>query len=86
MKIIEKVLCGLYLISGGMYLFDIIYCKDISKISTLIWVINTVIMFACARTNEKRADKFEKLYFDGIEKDIEQKVDKFMKEIKNESI
>lgn len=85
MKIIDKILFGLYLISGGMYLFDILYFKDISKISALIWVINTVIMFRIAIMNEKRADKFQKLYFDGIEKDIKEKVDKYIRS-KNESV
>lgn len=81
-----KILYVLYAMAIILNVFSFIKSKNIAYIEIIFWIFNTTIMFACARMNEKRADKFEKLYFDGIEKDIEEKVDKFMKEIKNESI
>lgn len=81
-----KILYVLYAMAFVLNIITGIKNKNIADIENCFWILNTVMMFACARMNEKRADKFEELYFDEIEKDIEQKVDKFMKEIKNESI
>lgn len=86
MKIYEKVLYVLYAIAFILNVYTGIKNNKIADIENCFWILNTILMFACARMNEKRADKFEKLYFDGIEKNIEQKVDQFMKEVKNESI
>lgn len=58
--------------------------KNIVYINVCFWILNSVILFACARMNEKRADKFEKLYFDEVEKHFKEKVDKLKEE--NESI
>lgn len=58
--------------------------KNTVYINVCFWILNSVIMFACARMNEKRADKFEKLYFDEVEKHFKEKVDKLKEE--NESI
>lgn len=84
-----KILYVLYAMAIILNIYSFIKSKNIAYIEINFWICNTAMMFACARMNEKRADKFEKLYFDETEKDIEQieqKVDKFMKEIKNESI
>ena len=83
---IWKILYIFYAMIFVLNVYAGIKHKNIVNIEVCIWILNSVIMFACARMNEKRADKFEKLYFDEVEKDIEEKVDKFMKEIKNESI
>lgn len=81
---IWKVLYVLYAIAIILNVYSFIKSKNIAYIEIIFWIFNTTIMFACARMNEKRADKFEKLYFDGIEKDIEQKVDKFKEMIKRQ--
>lgn len=74
---IWKVLYVLYAMAFVLNIYAAITHKNIVNIEVCFWILNTVIMFACARMNEKRADKFEELYFDEIEK-----VDKFMKEVK----
>lgn len=79
-----NILYVLYAMAIILNIYSFIKSKNIVNIEVCFWILNTVIMFACARMNEKRADKFQELYFDETEKDIEQKVDKFMKEIKNE--
>lgn len=81
-----KILYIFYAMAFVLNVITGIKNKNIVYIGVCFWILNSVILFACARMNEKRADKFEKLYFDEVEKDIEEKVDKFMKEIKNESI
>ena len=83
---IWKILYIFYAMAFVLNVITGIKHKNIVNIEICFWILNSVIMFACARMNEKRADKFAKLYFDEVEKDIEEKVDKFMKEIKNESI
>lgn len=75
-----KILYVLYAMAFVLNIYAAIKHKNIVNIEVCFWIFNTTIMFACARMNEKRADKFQKLYFDWIEKDIEQKIDKFMKE------
>lgn len=79
-----KILYVLYAIAIILNIYSFIKSKNIAYIEIIFWILNTTIMFACARMNEKRADKFQKLYFDEIENNLEEKVDKFMKEIKNE--
>lgn len=81
---IWKILYVLYAMAIILNVYSFIKSKNIAYIEIIFWIFNTTIMFACARMNEKRADKFEKLYFDGIEKDIEQKVDKFKEMIKRQ--
>lgn len=56
MKIFEKVMYLMYLLSAGMYLFDIIHSKDISKISALIWVFNAAMMFTLYRYTDRTLD------------------------------
>ena len=77
MKVFEKVLYGLYVMAIILNVYSFIKNKNIAYIEIIFWIFNTTMMFACARMNEKRADKFEKLYFDRIEKDIEEKCDSF---------
>lgn len=72
-----KILYVLYAMAIILNVFSFIKSKNIAYIEIIFWIFNTTIMFACARMNEKRADKFQKLYFDGIGKDIEEKCDKF---------
>ena len=79
-----KILYVLYAMAIILNIYSFIKSKNIAYIEIIFWIFNTTIMFACARMNEKRADKFQKLYFDETENNLEEKVDKFMKEIKNE--
>lgn len=79
-----KVLYVLYAMAFVLNVITGIEKKNIADIETCFWILNTVIMFACARMNEKRADKFQKLYFEKVERDFEEKVNNFYKEKKNE--
>lgn len=81
---IWRILYVLYAMAIIINVYSFIKSKNIAYVEIIFWIFNTTIMFACARMNEKRADKFEKLYFDEIEKDIEQKVDKFKEMIKRQ--
>lgn len=74
-----KILYVLYAMAIILNIYSFIKSKNIAYIEIIFWIFNTAIMFSCSRLNEKRADKFEKLYFDGIEKDNEEKVDKYMR-------
>lgn len=69
-----KILYVLYAMAFVLNVVTGIKNKNIADIEICFWILNTVIMFACARMNEKRADKFEKLYFDEIEKVIDDKI------------
>ena len=79
---IWKTLYVLYAIAFVINIYTAIKNKNVSDVENCFWIINTTIMFVCARMNEKRADKFQKLYFDEIEKDFEEKANKLMKDIK----
>lgn len=68
------ILYVLYAMAIILNVFSFIKSKNITYIEIIFWIFNAIIMFACARMNEKRADKFEKLYFDKTEKDIEEKM------------
>ena len=83
---IWKILYVLYAMAIILNIYSFIKSKNIAYIEIVFWICNTAIMFFCSRMNEKRADKFQKLYFEKVERDFEEKVDKFMKEIKNENI
>lgn len=84
MKVFEKVLYGLYVMAIILNVYSFIKNKNIAYIEIIFWIFNTTMMFACARMNEKRADKFEKLYFDRIEKDIKEKCDSFKELMKRQ--
>lgn len=77
-----RILYVLYAMNLIMNFFTAIKNKNIADLENCFWIINTTIMFACARMNEKRADKFQELYFDEVEKDFKEKVDKYMKGLK----
>ena len=79
-----KILYVLYAMAFVLNIYAAIKHKNIANIGVCFWIFNTIIMFVCAGMNEKRADKFEKLYFDGIEKDIEEKCDKFKELMKKQ--
>lgn len=57
MKFFEIAMYILYLLSIGVYLFDIINNKDVSKISALIWVFNATIMFTLYRYTDRTLDQ-----------------------------
>lgn len=84
MKVFEKVLYGLYVMTIILNVYSFIKSKNIAYIEIIFWIFNTTIMFACARMNEKRADKFQKLYFDKMEEDFEKECDKYKELIKND--
>lgn len=78
----NKLWRGLYIIYAITFVVNVIMGiknNNLAYITVCIWILNSIILFACARHNEKRADKFEKLYFDEIEKNIKEKVDKYMR-------
>lgn len=69
----------LYLFYAMVFVLNVITGiknKNIVYINVCFWILNSVILFACARMNEKRADKFEKLYFDEVEKHFKEKANK----------
>lgn len=69
----------LYLFYAMIFVLNVyagIKHKNIVNIEVCIWILNAIILFTCAIINEKRADKFEKLYFDEVEKHFKEKVDK----------
>lgn len=84
MKICEKILCGCYVIALILNFYLFIKNKNIAYIEIFFWIFNTIIMFACARMNEKRADKYTKLYFDLMEKDFEKECEKYKELMKRQ--
>lgn len=70
-----KILYVLYAMAIILNVYSFIKSKNIAYIEIIFWIFNTTIMFACARMNEKRADKFQKLYFDKVEKDFEERIE-----------
>lgn len=81
---IWKILYIFYAMIFVLNVYAGIKHKNIVNIEVCIWILNAIILFTCARINEKRADKFEKLYFDEVEKHFKEKVDKLKEQ--NESI
>lgn len=77
----------LYVVYAMIFVLNVIIGiknKNIVYINVCSWILNSIILFACARMNEKRADKFQKLYFEKVERDFEEKANNFYKEKKNE--
>lgn len=72
---IWKILYVLYAMAIILNVYSFIKSKNIAYIEIIFWIFNTTIMFACARMNEKRADKFTKLYFDKVKKELEERIE-----------
>lgn len=72
---IWKILYVLYAMAIILNVYSFIKSKNIAYIEIIFWIFNTTIMFACARMNEKRADNFQKLYFDKVEKKLEERIE-----------